>query len=185
MYRDTGGNICSQRHAHTYFHVPCGQCGECRLSRARMWATRCVHEATLWKNSSFITLTYKDTPPNNSLNPQDTKEFIRRLRYNLKIPFKYFLVGEYGDQNNRPHYHALIFGHDFGLSTKLRNRADESAKETLLVRNKKEEKKLPTCTSSTTQQPCHAPNLIQSGDSATPQSENLLLTQLHTVHSIQ
>lgn len=98
------------------FYTPCGQCGECRLSRARTWATRCVHESTYWKNSCFITLTYKTPPPENSLDPQDTKLFIERLRYHLGTPFKYFLVGEYGDQGDRPHYHALIFGTDFGYS---------------------------------------------------------------------
>lgn len=34
----------------------------------------------------------------------------------FKKPFKYFLVGEYGDNFDRPHYHALIFGTDFGYS---------------------------------------------------------------------
>lgn len=98
------------------FYTPCGQCGECRLSRARTWATRCVHEATYWKHSCFITLTYKDTPPDNSLCPDDTRNFIRRFRDEFKKPFKYFLVGEYGEKGDRPHYHALIFGHDFGLA---------------------------------------------------------------------
>lgn len=55
-------------------------------------------------------------PEKGSLNPQDTRNFIRNLRYKLKAPFKYFLVGEYGDNFDRPHYHALIFGEDFGLS---------------------------------------------------------------------
>jgi hypothetical protein len=99
-----------------HFYTPCGQCGECRLSRARSWATRCVHETQFWKESCFITLTYKNTPTNNSLDPEDTRNFIRRLRSTLKTPFKYFLVGEYGDNFDRPHYHALIFGTDFGYS---------------------------------------------------------------------
>jgi len=106
-----------------HFYTPCGQCGECRLSRARQWATRCVHEATQWKESCFITLTYKETPQDNSLCPLDTRNFIRRLRESKdsplhKKPFKYFLVGEYGENFDRPHYHALIFGTDFGLSQK-------------------------------------------------------------------
>lgn len=84
------------------------------MSRARAWATRCVHEATQWKESCFITLTYKEAPPHNSLNPEDTRNFIRRFRDTFKKPFKYFLVGEYGDNFDRPHYHALIFGTDFG-----------------------------------------------------------------------
>lgn len=97
------------------FYTPCGQCGECRLSKARTWATRCVHESTLWKKSSFITLTYSTIPADGSLKPEDTRNFIRRLREHLNHPFKYFLVGEYGEKFDRPHYHALIFGTDFGL----------------------------------------------------------------------
>lgn len=130
MARDEHGNVISIKKTvlggnvihvpsgdrHTEFYVPCGQCGECRLSRARMWATRCVHEATMWQKTSFITLTYKQIPPGGSLEPEAARNFIRNLRYKLKAPFKYFLVGEYGDEGNRPHYHALIFGHDFGLS---------------------------------------------------------------------
>lgn len=116
MNRDSSGNICPAKHAHTQFFVPCGQCGECRLSRARSWATRCVHEATQWKHSCFITLTYKEVPAGNSLCPEDTRNFIRRFRSVHRKPFKYFLVGEYGDNFDRPHYHALIFGHDFGLT---------------------------------------------------------------------
>ncbi|UYD39256.1 MAG: replication initiator protein [Wigfec virus K19_179] len=107
------------------FYTPCGQCGECRLSRARSWATRCVHEATFWKESCFITLTYKETPPGNSLDPDDTRNFIRRFRDQFKKPFKYFLVGEYGDNFDRPHYHALIFGTDFGYTNHHKNKSSD------------------------------------------------------------
>jgi len=117
MHRTPEGVVqISEKGSHTSFYVPCGQCGECRLSRARMWATRCVHEASMWKHSSFITLTYKDPPPGNSLEPEDTRNFIRRLRQKIGPHFKYFLAGEYGEKGDRPHYHALIFGTDFGLS---------------------------------------------------------------------
>ena len=112
-----------------HFYTPCGQCGECRLSRARMWATRCVHEATFWKESSFITLTYKDPPSGNSLDPEDSRNFIRRLRHHIKKPFKYFLVGEYGENFDRPHYHALIFGYDFGYSQKFKPANKTSSSE--------------------------------------------------------
>ena len=40
--------------------VPCGQCIGCRLERSRQWAMRCVHEAQLHRDNSFITLTYDD-----------------------------------------------------------------------------------------------------------------------------
>ena len=40
--------------------VPCGQCIGCRLERARQWSLRITHEASLWDDNSFITLTYND-----------------------------------------------------------------------------------------------------------------------------
>ncbi len=40
--------------------VPCGQCINCRLEKARQWAVRCVHEAQLYAQNCFITLTYSD-----------------------------------------------------------------------------------------------------------------------------
>lgn len=40
--------------------IPCGQCIGCRLERARQWAVRCVHEASLYEDNCFITLTFDD-----------------------------------------------------------------------------------------------------------------------------
>ena len=38
--------------------VPCGQCIGCRLEYSRQWAMRCAHEASLYEDNCFITLTY-------------------------------------------------------------------------------------------------------------------------------
>lgn len=96
--------------------VPCGQCIGCRLERSRQWAMRCVHEASLYNNNSFITLTYsqENLPENNSLDVKHFQDFMKRLRkkYNNKT-IRFFHCGEYGTQNNRPHYHACLFNHDF------------------------------------------------------------------------
>ena len=48
----------------------------------------------------------------------DLQKFFKRLRRHLEYrddprPVSYFACGEYGDQNLRPHYHALLFGWDF------------------------------------------------------------------------
>lgn len=40
--------------------LPCGQCIGCRLERSRQWAIRCAHEASLYEENCFITLTYRD-----------------------------------------------------------------------------------------------------------------------------
>lgn len=101
--------------------VPCGQCKHCRLMRSRSWAIRCVHEASLWPENIFITLTYKPselpfkgTPQEGSLNHADFQRFMKRLRkaYAPK-KIRYYMAGEYGEKLGRPHYHAIIFNHTF------------------------------------------------------------------------
>lgn len=96
--------------------LPCGQCIGCRLDRSRQWALRCVHEASLYDQNSFVTLTYDDVhlPSNGSLVKEDHQKFIKRLRERFPIrKIRYFLCGEYGEDGQRPHYHALLFNLDF------------------------------------------------------------------------
>lgn len=72
--------------------------------------------------SSFVTLTYEDAPKGQfglELRPRDTQLFMKRLRKNLGFPIRYFLVGEYGDQTQRPHYHAALFGVDPGFEAHI------------------------------------------------------------------
>jgi hypothetical protein len=38
--------------------LPCGECLQCRLSRSRTWALRCLMESELYDHNCFITLTY-------------------------------------------------------------------------------------------------------------------------------
>lgn len=94
--------------------LPCAQCIGCRLDRAREWSVRCMHEAKMHDENCFITLTYKEEnlPANNSLQYSDFQKFLKRLRHHSG-PIRYFMCGEYGEQLNRPHYHAIIFGYQF------------------------------------------------------------------------
>ena len=119
-YRPTQGGPVRFReprdgHHYSKIQLPCGQCILCRLEHARQWAVRITHEAQLHDENTFITLTYDDEhlPPHNSLHYPDLQKFWKRLRKNLGIPLRYYAVGEYGDQTNRPHYHACLFGHAF------------------------------------------------------------------------
>lgn len=96
--------------------LPCGQCIGCRLERSRQWAVRLVHENRLHTQSSFITLTYAPEylPKNQSLDVTHFQKFMKRLRKKFsKTKIKFFHAGEYGEENLRPHYHAIIFGLDF------------------------------------------------------------------------
>lgn len=96
-------------------NVPCGRCVGCRLERSRQWAVRCMHEASLHDRNCFITLTYSDQhlPVDYSVHQRDLQLFIKRLRKQCEPnKIRFFACGEYGEQTLRPHYHALIFGHD-------------------------------------------------------------------------
>lgn len=96
--------------------VPCGRCTGCRLERSRQWAMRCMHEASLYDENCFITLTYSDEylPANGSLVKSDFQRFMKRLRFEFKDRrIRYYQCGEYGEVNQRPHYHACLFGFDF------------------------------------------------------------------------
>lgn len=95
--------------------VPCGQCIGCRLEKSRQWAIRCLHEASLYSHNCFITLTYDEIhlPPNESVDLRHFQLFMKRLRKKYSGSIRYYHCGEYGTKNNRPHYHAIIFNHDF------------------------------------------------------------------------
>lgn len=96
--------------------LPCGQCIGCRLEKSRQWAIRCMHESQLYENNSFITLTYdkENLPQYNSLEKSHFQLFMKRLRKKYEPKkIRFFHCGEYGDENKRPHYHAILFNHDW------------------------------------------------------------------------
>ncbi|UPW41293.1 replication initiator protein [Sigmofec virus UA08Rod_4343] len=124
--------------------LPCGCCLQCRIDKRSLWEMRLKSE---WRNSrsAFVALTYDDfhMPYGSdglrpSLNRNDVHKFLDALRHKVKYllknvdenaknvigkgisaNFKYFCVGEYGSDNNRPHYHIIFFGLDFQQAEKL------------------------------------------------------------------
>lgn len=86
------------------------------MKRASDWELRVMHEAALHDTNCFITLTYSDEalPMNESLAHPHYQLFMKRLRKkHSNKTIRYYMCGEYGEANNRPHYHACIFNHDF------------------------------------------------------------------------
>ncbi len=101
--------------------VPCGQCMNCRINKGRNWSSRILMEqystpARCW----FITLTYSDD------HVPVTTDYVQTLQkrqfstwlgnaYRDVGPFRFYAVGEYGDDTMRPHYHLALFpGTDCG-----------------------------------------------------------------------
>lgn len=97
--------------------VACGRCHECRKDIINQWVFRILKEEERSTSSYFITLTYDtDNVPMCSsgmtLDKKDFQLFIKNLRRSKKekgSKIKYFACGEYGEDNMRPHYHAIIF----------------------------------------------------------------------------
>lgn len=74
-----------------------------------------MHEAKLYEENSFITLTYDDAhlPKDQSLQYEDYQKFMRRLRKARTTTVRFFMSGEYGEGFGRPHYHACLFNVGF------------------------------------------------------------------------
>lgn len=109
-----------------YIAVPCGRCVACKLERARQWTIRIMHEAQGHRDNSFITLTYEDEHlsygnKQATLVKSDLQKFWKRLRKEINVGIRYFACGEYGEQRQRPHYHACVFGFDFPDKVILRS----------------------------------------------------------------
>lgn len=107
--------------SHVVTSFPCGQCIGCRMDRVSQWGLRCMHEASQHQANSFLTLTYDDAhlPVDYSVQVKVMQDFMKRLRDHLPTKVRFFACGEYGDQDQRPHYHSLIFGYDFAEDRKL------------------------------------------------------------------
>jgi len=106
--------LCKNPYVQGITPYPCGQCLPCRLNRRRLITHRLLLEQRCHEFSCFPTLTYTDEtlPVDGSLDPDHTSLWLKRLRRRLgpTRPVRYYLIGEYGDETFRPHYHAALFG---------------------------------------------------------------------------
>jgi len=113
-FRTPEGVVFVDRGRGDEIYLPCGRCIGCRLERSRQWAVRCCFESQLHDANSFLTLTYDRKHPDfsPSLNYSHFQLFMKRLRKSVgKVRF--FMCGEYGKDLSHPHFHCIIFGHDF------------------------------------------------------------------------
>lgn len=86
----------------------------CRIKRRRLWSHRMLLESFKHEHSCFVTLTYSDdhVPEEGSLNPKHLQDWLKRLRWAVRpTALRFFAVGEYGEQTQRPHYHIALFGY--------------------------------------------------------------------------
>lgn len=99
--------------------MPCGRCPACMRNRSNEWTFRLNEELKISSYSYFFTLTYRDedlpvscyVPDKRefySLCKRDVQLFLKRLR-KMGYKFKYHIVGEYGPNTLRPHYHGMLF----------------------------------------------------------------------------
>lgn len=97
-----------------YVPVPCGKCPQCLKRRLAGWSFRLEQESLRWEKQFFLTLTYESQfvpiSPNGflTLQKQDVTKFFKRLRKEGG-KLRYYLCGEYGTRNKRPHYHLILF----------------------------------------------------------------------------
>jgi len=103
-----------------FLELPCGRCIGCRMDRARSWSIRIMHEAQFFDRNIFVTLDYapEHLPGSLSLEYRDFQLFMKRLRKEVpgvsrcpsgKKVVRFFVSGEYGEQFQRPHWHAILF----------------------------------------------------------------------------
>lgn len=79
-----------------------------------------MHESRFHEFASFITLTYSDEhlPPDYGLSRREWQLFMKKLRNHWAehypdVKLRFYAVGEYGETNLRPHYHAIVYGAAF------------------------------------------------------------------------
>lgn len=98
-------------------YFPCGKCQPCLKRRVSGWSYRLKTEGDRAISSLFVTLTY-DKKYNitrrgfKTLSVRDVQLFFKRLRKENPKTYpsiRYYVVGEYGSKNWRPHYHIILF----------------------------------------------------------------------------
>lgn len=105
--------------------VPCGKCNFCLEARRADWSFRLRQELQISSAADFLTLTYEDKKVpltqerQQTLCKKDLQDFFKRLRKEALTKLRYYAVGEYGTNTNRPHYHAILFNLERRVAERL------------------------------------------------------------------
>lgn len=102
--------------------VPCRLCVGCRADLAAEKTLRCVHEASLYAENCFLTLTVDDAHfPSSEVEWRSSfDKGLKRIRHLLSPKvIRTFGCRELGDSTFRPHGHLLVFGARFELDGPL------------------------------------------------------------------
>lgn len=118
----------NQGKEYDWFPLPCGHCIGCRQDQSKEWSNRLLLESQYHDRAYFITLTYDNLHAHNvfrtdlntgearegtNLEKRDCQLFFKRLRFAFPdARIRYYIVGEYGPETLRAHYHGIIFGVD-------------------------------------------------------------------------
>lgn len=89
----------------------CGKCQGCLKNKKKEWADRLKIEMRYHNYNYFVGLTYSPEfyPLDGSLSKKVAKDFKKRLEYYFGETPRTFMVGEYGDETERAHYHVCVF----------------------------------------------------------------------------
>lgn len=95
--------------------VACRECWQCKQRKIDDYIGRNIAESKTAKKCHAFTLTYGTDEEGSAdhirariLTYSDVQKFIKKLRA-AGFPCRYFVVGEYGGEKGRAHWHGLIY----------------------------------------------------------------------------
>ena len=113
--------MCSTPNTIGEFEVSCRHCNECVAARKNGWVARAMAEKASAGAAFIINLTYAPLPDGTDplgarlFRYSDVQKFYKSLReayfrqYGVRGEISYICPGEYGSDNNRVHYHLVLF----------------------------------------------------------------------------
>lgn len=108
--------------------VPCRRCKQCLDDQVNDWIGRCKAEMLTSQVNLFVTLTYGGDDvyggaENNlrakMLHFKDVQDWLKLMRKWTKGSFRYLVVGEYGSEKGRAHWHVLTFSQNMPPNVQL------------------------------------------------------------------